>query len=129
GIVGILNLINIIEKGEDLRGRRWDYINENWHRFRIILVPCINPDGRSRVPFDSMVGKTFETMRYYMQGTWKDGSLCGWPGCKKVHPIKESVEFLGAYFNDDGVNMLTDNVFSPMANETKLLMELAEYEA
>ena len=28
-----------------------------------------------------------------VQGTWKDKSLCGWPDCKKVHPIIEYVDF------------------------------------
>lgn len=129
GIAALLNLINVIENGTDLRGRKWDYLKENWKKFRLILLPCVNPDGRKRLPFDSMAGKTFEAMRYYMQGTWKDGTLCGWPDCKKVHPVLREVEYLGAYFNDAGVNIAEDNVFSPMAEETKALMALADREA
>ena len=55
-------------------------------------MPVCNPDGRSHVPFNNYVGKTFRELRYYNQGTWKDGSLCGWPQCKRFFPIKDYVE-------------------------------------
>ena len=37
-------------------------------------------------------------------------------------------DHLGAYYNDDGVNIMVDNVFAPMAQETKMLLQLAEQE-
>jgi hypothetical protein len=129
GIAAILNLIRVLETGEDYRGKRWEYIYEHQHRFRIILIPCANPDGRARVPFDTMVGKSYETFRRYVQGTWKDGSLCEWPGCKSVHPIKDHAGILGGYFNDDGVNLVHDRLYDPMAEETRLLLRIAEREA
>ena len=43
----------------------------------LLIIPCINPDGRSHIPFDSFVGKSFNDLRYYNQGTWADGTLCG----------------------------------------------------
>jgi len=46
-----------------------------------------------------------------------------------VHPIKEAAGFLGAYYNDDGVNLMHDNFFSPMAEETKALLKLCDEEA
>jgi hypothetical protein len=128
-IVALLNLIRVFETGEDWRGKKHPFIHENFHRVRFVLIPCMNPDGRARLPFDCFIGKTFESMRYYMQGTWKDGSLCGYPDCKSLHPILDHVEFLGAYFNDNGINLMHDNFFQPMANETKTLMELADVEA
>jgi hypothetical protein len=97
--------------------------------FRLLLIPCMNPDGRARVPLRSLAGLSMEQMRYYMQGTWKDGSLCGWPACKAVHPIRDHVSFLGSYFNDDGINLMHDNFFLPMAEETKSLMALVDREA
>ncbi|QNK59315.1 M14 family zinc carboxypeptidase [Paenibacillus sp. PAMC21692] len=129
GVAAVLNLIRVLETGEDFRGQRWDYLHRNQGRFRIILIPCANPDGRARVPVDTMVGQSYEMFRRYVQGTWKDGSLCDWPGCKSVHPIKEHVEFLGGYFNDDGVNIVHDRFYDPMAKETKLLLRIAELEA
>ncbi|MDP5274792.1 M14 family zinc carboxypeptidase [Chengkuizengella axinellae] len=129
GIAGLMNLMNVIETGKDYRGKQWDFIYENWKKARLLLIPCMNPDGRARVPVDSLVGMEYETFRYYSQGTWKDGSLCEWPQCKAVHPIKEHVDFLGGYYNDDGINMMHDNFFLPMAKETKILMSLVDQEA
>ena len=48
------------------------------------------------------------------------------PGCKKVHPIAEVSGFIGGYFNDNGVNIVHDNFFFPMAEETKALLRIAD---
>ena len=37
--------------------------------------------------------------------------------------------YLGAYFNDDGINMMHDDFFSPMAEETKAILDIARTEA
>jgi Predicted deacylase len=128
GIASILNFISILETGEDLRGKKNIYITQNYNKFRIILVPCMNPDGRSRLPFDSFIGKSMDDNSYYHLGAWKDGSICRWPQCKTVHPIKD-VQFLGTYYNDDGINLMHDNFFNPMAHETAVLLKLIESEA
>ena len=123
GTVGILNLISLFETGKDLAGEAWpgfDGICENYH---VMLMPCANPDGRSRVPVDSYKDMSAEEFRYYAQGTWKDGSLANWPQCKKVHPIKEASDFLGSYFNDDGVNLMHDDFFDPLSETTKFIMD------
>lgn len=125
GIAAILNLISLLETGRDLKGRKNEKLLSLAENTHLILIPCVNVDGRERVPFESFAGETLETLRYYDQGTWKDGSLCGWPDCKKEHPIK-NVEHLGGYFNDDGINLMHDNFFNPMAKETKLMLSLAE---
>lgn len=89
----------------------------------------MNPDGRARLPVDTLINVSFDKTVYYMQGTWKDGSLCKWPDCKAVHPIKEASDFLGSYFNDDGVNIMHDNFFVPMARETSSLLGVVDREA
>ncbi|WP_409346176.1 M14 family zinc carboxypeptidase [Paenibacillus sp. MBLB4367] len=129
GIVAMTNLIRLLETGTDYRGERHDYLYENARRFRLLLIPCLNPDGRARLPVDSLIDVPYEKFVYYMQGTWKDGSLCSWPDCKAVHPIKDASDYLGTYFNDDGVNFMHDNFFSPMARETSALLDLADREA
>ncbi|MFD0715493.1 M14 family zinc carboxypeptidase [Paenibacillus sp. GCM10027626] len=129
GITAIMNLIQMIETGRDFGGCTRSSILNLLASFRLILIPCMNPDGRARVPYRSLVGMSLEQMRYHLQGTWKDGSLCGWPACKTVHPILNHVEHLGSYFNDDGINLMHDQFFAPMANETKLLMRLVDEEA
>ncbi len=126
GTVAILNLINILETGKDFGGNEFPEINKMSEKVNFLLIPCLNPDGRARVPYDSVSGITFDKFRYYAQGTWKDGSLCGWPDCKKIHPILEAAGHLGAYFNDDGINIMHDDFFSPMAAETKFVLDIAD---
>ena len=126
GIAALLNLINIIETGCDFAGTDFSNLKSLSEKINLLIIPCINPDGRSHIPFDSFVGKSFKDLRYYNQGTWADGSLCGWPQCKQKHPIKEYVDYLGGYFNDDGINLMHDDFFGKKAAETKALFDVCE---
>lgn len=129
GIVGLLNLIHVAETGSDRRGKEWPAIKEKLEQCRIIIVPCGNPDGRRRCPYDSFVGLPVEIMTKYGQGTRTDGSSWGWPQAKSLHPMKGNVGILGAYFNDEGINMMHDDWFAPMAAETRAIMDVARREA
>ena len=128
GVAALTNLISLLETGVDLSGNRNDALLTAASGIRLVIIPVANVDGRARVKLDSMIGHTFEELRYWCQGTWADGSLCGWPACKRVHPIK-NVGFLGGYYNDDGVNLMHDNFFNPMAEETRAILDLCESEA
>jgi len=128
GTAALMNLISLLETGFDLNGDRHDSLAEAASKVRLVIVPVCNPDGRARVVPSAVVGYTFEQHRYWMQGTWKDGSLCGWPACKLLHPLKDAVDFLGGYFNDDGVNLMHDNFFHPMAKETQAILDLCDSE-
>lgn len=123
GTVAILNLIHILETGVDFSGQVFEEFHGILDKVNLLLIPCLNPDGRARVPFETVQGMTFEEFRYWGQGTWKDGSLAGWPQCKRIHPILGHAEFLGAYYNDDGINLMHDDFFMPMAKETKFLLD------
>ncbi len=125
GIAGLVNLIHIAETGKDYRGREWPVLNGYFNQCRVIIIPSANPDGRKRCPYDSFVGIPTETMTKYGQGTKKDGTLWGWPDAKSVHPMKGDVKILGAYFNDNGINIMHDEFFAPMADETKAIMKIA----
>lgn len=131
GVAAIMNLISLLETGKDLRGKSVSSVTDAFKKCgcRLIIVPIYNIDGRARCVPDSMIDETPEGLRHHGQGNWKDGSLCGWPGCKKIHPIKDAAGFLGAYFNDDGVNLMHDNFFAPMARETEALMRLCDSES
>jgi hypothetical protein len=129
GIVGLVNLIHVAETGQDHRGRAWPQLTRRLASARVVIVPCPNPDGRARCPYDSFVGLPTRTMTKYGQGTRRDGSLWGWPGAKSLHPMKGDVGILGAYFNDDGVNLMHDDFFLPMARETEAILRLARREA
>ena len=128
GTMAILNLIKIMETGTDYAGREHPELLSLMEKIHLVLIPIANPDGRSRIPHRSVVGMTFDEFRYYDQGTWKSGELCGWPGCKSIHPIKEECEFLGGYFNDDGVNMMHEDFFGEISNESKILIDVCRKE-
>ncbi len=123
GTAGILNLIHIMETGTDFLGADCADLRCLANELHLLLIPVQNPDGRSHIPLESFVGETFETLRYYNQGTWLDGSLCNWPDCKKIHPIKNDVSYLGGYFNDDGINLMHDDFFGHMASENQALLD------
>lgn len=129
GIVGLVNLIRVAETGKDHRGRAWPQLARRLAGARVAIVPCPNPDGRARCPYASFVGLPTRTMTKYGQGTRRDGSLWGWPGAKALHPMRGDVGILGAYFNDDGVNLMHDDFFLPMARETEAVLRLARREA
>lgn len=128
GTAALVNLIHCLEEGRDLRGDENEALRKAAEGIRLVIVPVCNPDGRARLPYQSVMGMTMKEMRYWFQGTWKDGSLCDYPQCKKVHPIREASGHLGSYFNDDGVNIMHDNFFRPMARETEALLRLADEE-
>jgi hypothetical protein len=127
-IVGTVNLIHVAETGKDYRGKDWSSLKSKLGECRVIIIPCGNPDGRARCPYDSFVGLPTEIMTKYGQGTRKDGSLYGWPGAKAVHPMKGDVKILGAYFNDDGINPMHDDWFQPMSDEVKAILDMARAE-
>jgi hypothetical protein len=129
GIVGLVNLVHVAETGKDHRGRAWPTLSRRLASVRVVIVPCPNPDGRVRCPYDSFVGLPTRTMTKYGQGTRRDGSFWDWPGAKALHPMKGDVGILGAYFNDDGVNLMHDDFFLPMARETEAILRLARREA
>ncbi|MDN3690418.1 M14 family zinc carboxypeptidase [Cyclobacterium jeungdonense] len=129
GISGLVNLLHIAETGSDYRGREWPELQAFFAEFRVIIVPSGNPDGRRRNPYDTFKGLPEEIMTKYGQGTQQDGTLWRWPGAKSLHPMKGDVGILGAYFNDNGINIMHDDFFDPMAAETKAIMQLAKEEA
>lgn len=129
GIVGLVNLIHIAETGQDYRGREWPELEAYFEKVRVVIIPSGNPDGRTRNPYDAYVGIPEDIMTKYGQGTKKDGSYWRWPHAKALHPMKGDVGILGAYFNNNGINMMHDNFFDPMAEETKAIFKTAIYEA
>lgn len=128
GMVGMINLIHVIETGKDYRGHDWTSLKNKIEMCRVIIIPCANPDGRQRCPYDSFVGLPSDIMTKYGQGTRIDGTSWGWPQAKSLHPMKGNVGILGAYFNDDGINMMHDDFFSPMASETLAILNIARTE-
>ncbi len=129
GMVGLVNLIHIAETGKDYRGKEWGSLKSKLEQCRVIIVPCGNPDGRKRCPYDSFLGLPTDIMTKYGQGTRTDGTSWGWPQAKSLHPMEGNVGILGGYFNDDGINIMHDDFFSPMAMETKAILDVARTES
>jgi len=129
GCAALINLINILEYGVDLRGRQWPGILSAREKYRMVIVPLAQPDGRERVTPNSMVGQTMEDFVYYARGMWKDGTPVLYPENKALMPLPlEKLAFLGGYFNDNGVNIQHDDFFGDMQPETKALIALARNE-
>ncbi len=130
GIAGLLNLIQVAETGKDLRGRAWTEMAENIHHCRTLIIPLANPDGRLRFPRHSSVGSELAERQRWEMGVDSDGNSFSWPEVKRLHPMRgPRVQQLGAYFNDDGVNLMHDEWFAPKAQETRALLDLAREEA
>ena len=126
GTAALMNLISVFETGKDFSGKEYPFITAIAEKVNFIIIPIANPDGRARMPLPSMMDLDFESFRYLGQGTWKDGTLTGYPSCKSITPIKEASGFLGSYFNDDGVNLMHDYFFTNPCAETKAILQTAE---
>ncbi len=132
GIVGMVNLISVIETGKDLRGKEWPEIGMLVEKLdRLILIPMMNPDGRSRIPLRmERYRETDRTVHQYLNcGGYADGSLLGYPQVKEFIPLDFGmVSFPGGYPNDAGVNIQCDDFLGDRQPETQALFDLAERE-
>jgi hypothetical protein len=132
GIVGIVNLISVLETGSDLRGKPWPEIAAAAAKLdRIILIPITNVDGRARVPYRMLRnwGSNVDVQQYFNTGGLKDGQLLGYPNCKQYIPLDFlTVGFPGGYPNDAGVNFQHDDFFGHPQPETRALLDLVARE-
>ncbi|MEN6601390.1 MAG: M14 family zinc carboxypeptidase [Bryobacteraceae bacterium] len=132
GIVGSVNLLSVLETGQDLRGRRWPEITAAAGALdRIIVIPIMNPDGRVRVPLRMIRhrGRDETVQEYFNTGGKPDGTLIGWPQCKEHNPLDFSTtQFPGGYPNDAGVNIQHDDFFGSPQPETRALFGLTARE-
>ena len=132
GIVGMVNLIAVLETGCDLRGKPWPEITEAAAGLdRIVLVPLVNVDGRARIPLRMEVYRGMdETVHSYLTNSaWADGSPVGWPACKQFIPLDfRKTQFPGGYPNDAGVNIQHDDFFGNPQPETRALFALTARE-
>jgi len=132
GIVGLVNLLSVLETGNDLRGRPWPEVVAQAARIdRLVVIPIVNVDGRARVPLrmEAFRGNESRIPEYLNTGGWSDGGLIGWPACKAYIPLDFSrTQFPGGYPNDNGVNLMHDDFFGSRQPETQALFDLAARE-
>ncbi len=128
-LTGLVNLIEIMETGRDLRGRDQRSLQELGSQCRLLIVPAGNPDGTARFEPRSLQGMGQDDLRFWGQGTWSDDRLCGWPQVKRQHPLAgDNVGFVGCYFNDAGINPMHDEFFAPMGPEAPAILKIAREE-
>lgn len=129
GLTGLVNLIQIMETGKDLRGKNQTALRQLGDQCRLLIVPAGNPDGTARFKPRALLRMSGDDLRFWGQGTWKDDTLCGWPGCKRQHPMtSDNVGFLGCYFDDAGINPMHDEFFAPMGPEAPAILKIAREE-
>jgi hypothetical protein len=132
GIVGLVNLLSVLETGKDLRGKPWPEIAAAAAKVdRIILIPITNVDGRARVPYRMLRnwGPNDQVQEYFNTGGVKNGKLLGYPNCKQYIPLDFStVVFPGGYPNDAGVNIQHDDFLGHPQPETRALLDLVARE-
>ena len=105
---GCVNMIYQLETGKDLRGESDAELDSLLEHYQLVIIPCLNPDGRHNSPkcHDNMTAE--EALRA-CQGVWKDGSTVGYPNCKNFQPLPpDQVQNLGGYPNSDGYNIMHD---------------------
>ncbi len=125
-VAGAANLIRMLETGADFRGVADRRLLDLAGRYRLIVVPCVNMDGRAISP-DHLRGVDWVTFRKVSQGVWKDGSLVGWRGSKAWFPLPlDKVAYPGGYPNADGYNIMHDAAPGDIrTEEAKALLRLA----
>lgn len=132
GIVGCINLLSIFETGQDLADQSWPDIQQAFQSLdRVIIIPIVNPDGRSRVPIRQLTYREsdYSVFQYFNTGAWTNGEQIGWPTCKEFIPLDFSqTEFPGGYPNDNGVNIQHDDFFESPQPETQALYALTTQE-
>lgn len=128
-LTGLVNLVQIMDTGEDLRGKAHPGLRAAGEACRLLIIPAGNPDGVARFEARSLQGMELDDIRFWGQGTWKDDTFCDWPQCKRQHPMTgANVGFLGCYFNDAGVNPMHDEFFRPMGPEAPAILKVARDE-
>lgn len=125
-VAAAVNLIKMIESGVDYRGKRDSELMKLLENYRLIILPCVNMDGRSISP-DHLRGADWDHFRRASQGYWKaDNSLIGWRGSKAWFPLPlDKVAYPGGYPNADGYNINLDCVAGDVrTEEAKALLKL-----
>lgn len=126
-VAGAMNLIQELETGKDFRGKAHLELTDLIAKYRFIVVPCANMDGRAISP-DHLRGVAWRDFRAASQGTWKDGPLVGWRGSKAWFPLPlDKVSYPGGYPNADGYNIMHDAAPGNIRTaEARGILKLAE---
>ncbi len=107
-VAAAVNLIQALETGTDFRGRRHDELVDLISKYRFIIVPCLNMDGRAVSP-DHLRQVPYSTFRAASQGRWANGKPIEWRESKEFFPLPLArVAHPGGYPNAEGYNIMHD---------------------
>lgn len=127
-VVGISNLISLLEAGVDRRGECRPELIELCKQYRILLLPCVNMDGRAISP-DHRLNADMDQLRHAGGGRFKDGKLIN-PWIREFFPLPlERVKYPGGYPNSQGYNIQLDAAPGNLKTvEAASLLKLADEE-
>ena len=129
GLVSLVNFIEVMETGRDLKGREQADLRRLGDACRLLIVPIGNPDGLARFEPKSSWGMTMAESEFWGMGTWADDTIADWPKSKVPHPhVGPKIGFRGCYFNDAGINPMHDEFFVPMSSEAPAILRVAREE-
>ena len=107
-VAAMVNLIRMFETGADFRGKSDPELMELASHYRLVIVPCVNMDGRAISP-DHLRRASLDQFNLASQGLWADGSVISWLGSKEHFPLPlDRVQFPGGYPNAEGFNIMHD---------------------
>jgi len=126
GLTGLVNLVEIMETGRDLRRKDQSSLRRLGQHCRVLIIPAGNPDGIARFKPRTAQGMPYDDFAFWGMGTWRDDEIAYWPTSKLRHPrVGDEIGFMGCYFNDDGVNPMHDEFFAPMGPEAPAILRVA----
>ena len=125
-LTGLVNLIEVMETGRDLRGKDQSALRELGRKCRLLILPTGNPDGTARFEPRTCHGMPLDQFQFWGMGTWSDDTIAVWPASKRQHPrVGKEIGWMGCYFNDRGINPMHDEFFAPMGPEAPAILRVA----
>lgn len=130
GIVLAMNILQVMANGCDFRGKDHPSLRQKLDQVRLVVVPCLNPDGRAAAGVDHLCGAELEDLFLVQQGLLADGTLFRGRKIKELQPIPPGhLRHMGGYYNANGVNLQHDDFFGPsIAPESAAIRSLFQEE-
>ena len=126
-VAAAVNLIQMLETGKDFRGQTDSELLALIDHYRLIIVPCLNMDGRAISP-DHLRKTSYDDFRKASQGEWSDGRAIQWRESKEYFPLPlDQTAWPGGYPNSKGFNIMHDACPGHVRTaEARGLLQLAE---
>lgn len=108
GIAAAAHLLCLRETGLDLLGRRQPRLLQALDTWRLLVIPCLNLDGRHISP-DLRLLDDSRALQRAINGCWPDGTPIAWPRSRAELPLPvAATAHPGGYANAAGFSILHD---------------------